>query len=155
MKLWMYAVALAAVVAAIGGYGHTRFKAGEDKVQVVLEAERAAWKKSYDEQTAITRAKEALWEAQNKERDDAWQARLTVAESTVGGLSARLRRATDSASRCAVRTDPAVAGVPDSGRVHPGVEEIERDADEAWRACAANTAKLNEVVTRYNNLRIP
>ena len=143
MKLYAYAIGAAGLVAAVWYYGHTRYNAGQDDIRAEV-AEQVA------KATAETARIEVAWAAQNKELDDAWKAKLAAAKSDVSGLSARLRRAT---GRCAVPGDPATpSGVTDSG-VPEGVGEIERDADAAWAAAAADSAKLIDVVTRYNNLR--
>ena len=145
VKLYLYAAFVAAAAIGTWYYGHTRYNAGQDDIRAEVAEQVAA-------ATAETARIEAAWAAQNKELDDAWKAKLAAAKSDVSGLSARLRRAT---GRCAMPGDPAAPSGASDGGVPEGIGEIERDSDAAWAAAAADSAKLIDVVTRYNNLRKP
>ncbi len=153
-KLYGYLGIALAVLLAVGAiYGKGRSD-GKQVIQARLDEQRETWKTAFDKQAAETKQTEAVWAARLKEQERGLQAKLDAAESSVGGLSRRLRLATVSAGQCAVSGDSAATGEPsDASGVSTGIAEIERDADAAWAAAARDSARLTACQLAYNTLR--
>ena len=153
--LWRYLGGALVVLLLLGGIYLKGRSDGKAVVQAVLDEQRAVWQTGYNRQVAETHAKEAQWAARLKEVEDDLQVKMVAAESSVGGLTRRLRLATASAGKCALREDPSAAGDDNEGEgpVSEGVEEIERDSDATWAAAARAATALDACIDAYEALR--
>ena len=155
--LWRYLGGVLVVLLLLGGIYLKGRSDGKAVVQAVLDEQRAVWQTDYNRQVAETRAKEAQWANRFKEIENDLQVKMVAAESSVGGLTRRLRLATASAGKCAVREDSPAVGDDNEGEgsVSEGIEEIERDSDATWAAAARAATALDSCIDAYEALRKP
>lgn len=82
-------------------------------------------------------------------RERELQVNLAAAKSRVAGLTQRLLLAAQTASSA----NPAPASGGDESAIPSGLEEIKRDADEAWAAASADAEKLDACYEAYETVR--
>jgi hypothetical protein len=136
------------IAAVLGGYFY-----GKSEVTALWEADKAVWQANYDKQVKETDRVNAERESKAQEIEDALKQQLVAAESSVSGLSRRLRLAS-SRGVGTVSCDSSVGGgtEPASG-VSDSIEEIERDSDATWTAAATDSARFTACQLKYNSLR--
>lgn len=143
------------LLAVIGAGAYIRgCSDGRKDGQAELAQARMAWQMSFDKQELASQQTEAMWAERAKEIQDGLQTKLDAAESSVSGLSRRLRIAT-SRGVGTVSCNPAVASGDrgGSGPVPEGAGEIEQDADATWATGLRADAALSACVQAYNSLR--
>jgi hypothetical protein len=152
LKLGGIALAVLAVVST-GAYFKGRGD-GADKIQAQWDADKLVAAEAFRVAVANTEAVKAERDTALKEITDDLKPKLEAAESAVGGLARRLRLATQPARDCPVPGDPASAGTDSGpGGIPDSTLEIERDADEAWRAAARDSARLTACQVAYDRVR--
>jgi hypothetical protein len=152
-KLVACAVAMVAIFALGGWFGHVRYAAGEAAgrahVQKLWDADRVAQEAAY---AAAVRATNARIEADRKvaeevERD--LQTKLAAADASGRDLGRRLSDYIARARRCAVSPATPATGVPDAPGAPGGdpearrAVEIDRAVEDTLAECKTNATDLD------------
>lgn len=122
---------------------------GKAVVQAVLDKQRAVWQAEHDAQVTETKRIEASLASKHEAIVHDLQNQIRAGESSVVGLSRRLRLATSSRV-CPLSSDPAVASGDQEGRLADSLAELERRTDAAWAAAAAEYARKRACIAAYD-----
>lgn len=154
VRLGLAGVAVLGVYLLITGYGRSEYKRGRVEVEAEWQNERLLQDTALAKANAHTASVELERERALKEIEDELKPKLVAADAAVAGLSRRLRLATTTTAACATSSGlpggSTAASVDPAGAVPGGIAEIERDADAAWRAAAADAVNLDACIAAYH-----
>lgn len=136
-------IILAALLAGVWYYGHTRYEAGKAIVQDELDRQRFAWQDAYDKQAADTAKIEEARDQLKWRIERELEPRLAAATDRGATLAARLR---EHAGRrvCALPEAAGTAAEPDgTGRESDDGGRIDAAVERHLAACARDAERLN------------
>ena len=143
-------IGFALVIAlALGGLYLKGRSDGKAVVQAVLDEQRAVWQAEHDAQVAETRRIEASLASKHEAIVHDLQNQIRAGESSVAGLSRRLRLAASRGS-CPLSVDSAAPTGDQEGRLADSLAELERRTDAAWAAAAAEYARKRACIAAYD-----
>lgn len=140
LRLWLYGGAVAVLLLGVWGYGHGRYRAGEEHVRAEVAAQVA-------KATAETARIESERDALSRRVEIELLPRLKDATDRANSLAGRLR---ESTRRSALPPDAGAApGPPVPGGESGSDEGIGRATEQVFGACARDATRLDGWIDWY------